>query len=57
MGYLLSFGLMGIWHGTAWHYILYGLYHAVLLIGYDAPMHWKKRNPGRCESRAGHRDP
>ena len=25
---------MGLWHGIAWHYVLYGLYHAVLLSGH-----------------------
>jgi membrane protein involved in D-alanine export len=34
LGTLLAFGLMGVWHGTATHYIAYGLYHAVLLAGY-----------------------
>jgi membrane protein involved in D-alanine export len=34
-GFLLSFGLMGLWHGTAPNFLLYGLYHAVLLIGFD----------------------
>ena len=32
LGFLLSMGLMGVWHGTAWYYIVYGLYHGVLLI-------------------------
>jgi membrane protein involved in D-alanine export len=32
LGFLISMGLMGLWHGTAWHYILYGVYHGVLLI-------------------------
>ena len=32
LGYLLTMGLMGLWHGTAWHYIAYGFYHAILLI-------------------------
>jgi membrane protein involved in D-alanine export len=35
LGLLLNFGLMGLWHGTAAHYLLYGLYHAALCIGYD----------------------
>ncbi|UOF88656.1 D-alanyl-lipoteichoic acid biosynthesis protein DltB [Fodinisporobacter ferrooxydans] len=35
IGYLSLFGLMGFWHGLAWHYIVYGLYHAALFIGYD----------------------
>lgn len=32
LGFLISMGLMGLWHGTAWHYLIYGLYHGVLLI-------------------------
>lgn len=35
VGYLLLFGIMGIWHGTQLHYIVYGLYHALLMIGFD----------------------
>lgn len=35
VGYLLLFGVMGIWHGTALRYIVYGLYHAGLMISYD----------------------
>ncbi|KLU61641.1 peptidoglycan O-acetyltransferase [Peptococcaceae bacterium CEB3] len=34
-GYLLLFLLMGIWHGTEWHYIIYGLYMAILMIGFE----------------------
>lgn len=33
LGYLVTMGLMGLWHGTAPHYIAYGFYHAFLLIG------------------------
>jgi membrane protein involved in D-alanine export len=35
LGFLLGFGLMGLWHGTAWHCLLYGVYHAALLVGHD----------------------
>jgi membrane protein involved in D-alanine export len=31
IGYIITMGLMGLWHGTAWHYIVYGLYHGILL--------------------------
>jgi len=34
-GYLLLFLLMGLWHGTQWHYIIYGLYMALLMIGFE----------------------
>ena len=42
VGLFLTFGLMGVWHGLAWHYILYGLYHAALLSGYDWFARWNK---------------
>ena len=45
VGYFISFGLMGVWHGH--HYIKYGLYHAALLAGYDAWARWRKRHPTR----------
>ena len=31
IGYILNMGLMGFWHGITPNYILYGLYHGVLL--------------------------
>ncbi|MDB4892492.1 MAG: D-alanyl-lipoteichoic acid biosynthesis protein DltB, partial [Gemmatimonadetes bacterium] len=34
LGSILAFGLMGLWHGTAAHYLVYGLYHALLNVGY-----------------------
>jgi len=42
LGLFLTFGLMGVWHGLAWHYILYGLYHAMLTSGYDWFARWNK---------------
>jgi len=33
-------GLMGLWHGFAVQYIVYGLYHALLLIGHDLFARW-----------------
>jgi membrane protein involved in D-alanine export len=32
LGYLITMGLMGFWHGIELHYIAYGFYHAILLI-------------------------
>ncbi len=32
IGFMLTMGLMGLWHGIAWRYIVYGLYHGVLLV-------------------------
>lgn len=52
LGYFISFGIMGFWHGFVWHYIIYGLYHASLMVGYDTFLSWKKKRPTRCKSRA-----
>lgn len=30
--YLFTMGIMGIWHGFYWHYIIYGLYQGVMLV-------------------------
>ncbi len=43
VGLFVTFGLMGVWHGLALHYILYGLYHAALLCGYDWFARWNKQ--------------
>ncbi len=42
LGLFLTFGLMGLWHGTEWYYLLYGVYHATLLCGYDWFARWNK---------------
>ena len=35
IGYFVLFLLMGIWHGLEWHFIVYGLYHALLIVCFD----------------------
>ena len=42
LGLFLTFGLMGIWHGTESYYLIYGVYHAALLCGYDWFARWNK---------------
>lgn len=32
IGQLITMGTMGFWHGLTWYYILYGIYHGVLLV-------------------------
>lgn len=44
LGLFLTFGLMGVWHGTEWFYLLYGAYHAALLSGYDWFARWNKQS-------------
>ena len=43
LGFFLTFGLMGLWHGIEPHYLLYGLYHGTLLVGHDLFTRWNKR--------------
>jgi membrane protein involved in D-alanine export len=51
-GFVIAFGLMGLWHGLERRYILYGLYHAALLIGHDR---FRKRGAGgRADDRLQH---
>lgn len=33
---------MGIWHGLEWHFVVYGLYHALLIISFDKFERWNK---------------
>ncbi len=42
LGFLITWGLIGVWHGVEWHFILYGLYHAVLLIAHDLFSRWNQ---------------
>jgi membrane protein involved in D-alanine export len=42
LGFCLSMGLMGLWHGFAGQYLAYGLYHALLLIGHDLFTRWNR---------------
>lgn len=44
IGYLLNMGLMGFWHGFTPFYIVYGFYHAGLMIGFDAWGRFKKKH-------------
>ena len=41
----LTFGVMGFWHGTQVHYLVYGLYHACLITGHDLFAHWNRPHP------------
>ncbi len=43
-----SLGISGLWHGANWSYVVWGMYHAVLITGYryvtpQIPASWKDR--------------
>lgn len=44
LGLFLSFGLMGLWHGTQVHYLIYGVYHGSLLVGHDLFGRWNRKH-------------
>lgn len=44
-GFYVSFGLMGVWHGTELRYLVYGLYHATLLAGHTVLTDYRRRHP------------
>lgn len=41
----VTFGAMGLWHGTARYYLIYGAYHACLVTGHDLFARWNKPRP------------
>lgn len=42
LGYLLNMMVMGVWHGLAPHYLVYGAYHGILLcLNEYLDLHWK----------------
>ena len=44
LGYILLFLLMGVWHGLAIQYIVYGAYHALLMTGFNFFETWNKKH-------------
>ncbi|BFL68300.1 MULTISPECIES: D-alanyl-lipoteichoic acid biosynthesis protein DltB [Staphylococcus] len=50
MAFFLNFFIMGIWHGLEVYYIVYGLYHAALFIGYGYYERWRKNHPPRWQN-------
>lgn len=43
LGYILLFLLMGVWHGLEIQYILYGIYHALLMVLYNSFEQFNKK--------------
>ncbi|MEH7106554.1 D-alanyl-lipoteichoic acid biosynthesis protein DltB [Bacillus sp. JJ1764] len=44
LGYVLLFLLMGVWHGLEIQYILYGVYHAILMVLYNSFEQFNKKH-------------
>ncbi len=44
LGYILLFLIMGVWHGLELQYILYGIYHAVLMVLYNSFERFNKKH-------------
>lgn len=51
IAFFLNFFIMGIWHGLEVYYIVYGLYHAALFIGYGYYEKWRKKHPPRWQNK------
>ena len=55
---LVAFAVSGLWHGAAWHFVVWGLYMGLLLVGYRLWVTWVKRPlldraPALAEGAAG----
>ncbi|MDQ0199695.1 D-alanyl-lipoteichoic acid biosynthesis protein DltB [Neobacillus ginsengisoli] len=44
LGYILLFLLMGLWHGLEIQYIIYGVYHALLMVAYNSFERFNKKH-------------
>ncbi|MGG5254394.1 D-alanyl-lipoteichoic acid biosynthesis protein DltB [Neobacillus sp. SM06] len=44
IGYVLLFLLMGVWHGLAIQYIIYGMYHAIVMVLYNSFENFNKKH-------------
>ncbi len=48
---LVTMGLAGLWHGAAWHFVAWGVFHGLLLFGYRlAGMGGRWRPTGRTRT-------
>ncbi|MDA1100158.1 MAG: hypothetical protein O2967_14365 [Proteobacteria bacterium] len=41
----IVFGACGLWHGAGWNFVVWGLYHGILVAGYSAVAPWWDRLP------------
>jgi alginate O-acetyltransferase complex protein AlgI len=43
------FAIVGLWHGAGWNFIVWGLYHALLVVGYTLTRQWWDRVPAAIQ--------
>jgi len=48
---MITFLLSGLWHGASWNYVLWGLYHGVLLVVTRAHQIWRREARPRAPLR------
>ncbi len=46
-GILVTFGLIGIWHGVGWNFLLFGLYHGIGVVAVHYYTLWLKKRLGK----------
>ncbi|WP_271001952.1 D-alanyl-lipoteichoic acid biosynthesis protein DltB [Listeria seeligeri] len=44
LAYFVNFFIMGVWHGLHWYYIVYGLYQAAIIVGFDLFERFNKKH-------------
>lgn len=49
---LVSMGLSGLWHGAAWNFVLWGVFHAVILFAYHRVGRGARHEPATLPGRA-----
>ncbi|MGD8605528.1 MAG: MBOAT family O-acyltransferase, partial [Anaerolineales bacterium] len=49
LGQVGTMGLIGLWHGIAWNFVLWGLWHAAGLFIHNRWLDWYRRRPERVK--------
>ncbi|MDF2606210.1 MAG: hypothetical protein K0S34_400 [Bacillales bacterium] len=54
LGYILLFLLMGVWHGLEIQYVIYGIYHAFLMVAYNSFERFNKQHKWWPQNKVTH---
>lgn len=49
LGQVGTMGLIGLWHGVAWNFLLWGMWHAAGLFIHNRWLDWNRRQPDRLK--------